>query len=1597
MPPATRPGRARALRFALALLSAVALGAAPLLAGGNPSNEDFKPAGAGDGTANGDYITSTGGLQTAYHYFIEVPPGSSRLVVDLFDADVNSGGATENTADRDSNDSTATQAVYTLLDPSGATVPTNFTLGTSSAPIGADNAWLTFFDSSVPVTAPAFGSAGATTTKGNDGVGTIDLPLPAGISAGNLLLAVVVRGGGGAPGISTPSGWTAISEANSGGTTDTDIRLGVFYRIATGTETSPLTVTLGATRETIGAVLRYTGVDTTNPIGANGFSNGNSTTPLAPSVTTTIANTRVFRVAGDGDNKTPTTPTGNTSRFAGSVNASGGLGVGAAGADATFVGPGGTGSAQFTITGTAENWRAGTIALRAPAPPPTAGHWELVMDMSGSTASPAAENAYSIRAHDGDTSSGGTEYNVYYDSHTEYGLIGTLHSPTKSYDVYPYITSGCTAFENDFDYDVGNGVGGGTAGQEFGRIELWTRSHNTSSSSADRQQDIQSSVLSPGDTWNRETITAWTSDAAAVDYGIWHSIVRISTQNSGGGNLANVWFADFESASPIPASNPTPNAYRVYLPRDGGGPPAEPYLEQVEGYESGPNPPVSGQTTTVTVTVRVSNPTPFPITFSGTTTADDIVVADLPGDARVAYSGASAQASCGSVASQPADGATSGSVLWNPGSVAAGTTCILAYDVRITPTGSGQRIRTTQTANIDSVFASAQGTRARFVDATGNTTQARARATLGPICELAVTSDQPTYSVVTSFTAAPLRHGGAVEWRTATEDRTAGYYLYRWDRRVRDWTLVQPGLILADSFAPAGAVYRTFDAGAGSDPIYALVELEIDGQVRRYGPFRTAADAPKSAAKADLAAGFDASLAYSRRAIGPDEVALARLSRSRIAAQRGATATLSPAPARALKLHLLEAGLYRMEAADLAARFGLPEAAIRARIAGGGFALTHRGAKVAWLPADDDSALLFVGQPPADELEADSVYRLALGAGPTMPARGVAAAPTAPAGASPDRVNTEQDAIPVVVLPLDPAAGFWFMDQVGVSPPDTTTRDYPVDAPDPAGNGRAELEVRLYGDTSFGVENEHEVGVDFNGLPLGTTSWSGLAPRVVRYPIDPSRILPAGNVVTLHYRAGDGAPSSTVLVDGFALEYTRSHHAIDDRLAFRDVGATAVTGFTRPDVLLLDVSDPGRPVVLKGAAVEPDAGGGWDLGFADDGGLHDYLAVTPAAARAPLAIEADRPSALRAARGAEYVVIVPDFLAPAAQALAARRAGQGLSTMVARLADVEDEFDSGIHGPRAISRFLAWAWNHWPVRPRYAVLVGDGSYDLRDRLGYGGDLVPPLMVSTLVGTGGVVAADAGYGDVDGDGLPEIEVGRLPALVPGDVVAFVHKLDLYEGGGAGDWAGRAALAADAPGPGSDDFELDAQAVAPHIAPAMNVDSISIAALGHDAAHARLLGDFAAGIGWLDYFGHGGLQNLSSPSLLSLDDVDQMTNLGRTPVVTAMSCLINRFEVPDYRILGEELVRSPAGGAIAVWAPAGKSDRGEARQLGIALADAAFHTPDQRLGDVLHEAVRRYLEVGGDADLARLYVLLGDPATLVPAPVIQVPPSPSGGEN
>src|SRR6185295_13489310 len=132
---------------------------------------------------------------------------------------------------------------------------------------------------------------------------------------------------------------------------------------------------------------------------------------------------------------------------------------------------------------------------------------------------------------------------------------------------------------------------------------------------------------------------------------------------------------------------------------------------------------------------------------------------------------------------------------------------------------------------------------------------------------------------------------------------------------------------------------------------------------------------------------------------------------------------------------------------------------------------------------------------------------------------------------------------------------------------------------------------------------------------------------------------------------------------------------------------------------------------------------------------------------------------------------------------------------------------------------------------------------------------------------------------------------------------------------------------------------------------------------DIAEPRetLFARLASGADLVNYTGHGALDRLSAEGLLTSDDVASLDNV-QTPVLTALSCTINRFEVPGFAPLGEQLVKKAGSGFVATWAPTGLSEHAEATTLGRAFyRDVAVH-PNARLGETVNRAFRIYMDLG-----------------------------------
>jgi hypothetical protein len=603
-----------------------------------------------------------------------------------------------------------------------------------------------------------------------------------------------------------------------------------------------------------------------------------------------------------------------------------------------------------------------------------------------------------------------------------------------------------------------------------------------------------------------------------------------------------------------------------------------------------------------------------------------------------------------------------------------------------------------------------------------------------------------------------------------------------------------------------------------------------------------------------------------------------------------------------------------------------------------------------------------------------------------------AAAGTAPptsGGAFPTAAHIEKNLFAATVLPLDPDSDYWFWDFLQGNDPTYGQKTFTLDAPGFAGisrtDGGGSLTVAFQGATASGVAGEHRAQVSLNGTPLGETSWTGITANQATFAVPAGVLQAAGNQARVTALTGAGAPFSIFYLNSFDLSYPRTFQASGNALAFAGGGNTqvTVTGFASAAVRLLDIQDPLHPRWLTGGAIGSDGAGGFGLSFLPTAS-GQYFAAAPAAFLAPAATRPWSAPTLRStANRVDYVVIAPPALRAAAERLADLRRAQGLVAMVADLDQIMDTFNFGVSDPRALRTFLTYAHTQWAKAPRYVALAGGGTVDYRNLLGYGDNLVPPLMIDNA---GGLFPSDNLFGDVDGDGLPEVAVGRIPVLSAAELDAYTSKLAAYESAVPAAWTGTAVMASDATDRGAD-FAADSDQVAGQLPATYTVSRIDLTATPLADARAQLLAAIGNGTAFVNYVGHGALDRLSAGGLLTSADVPGLTNGPRLPVVTAMTCTINRFAVPGIAALGELLVKSGAGGAAAVWGPAGLSSNGDARLL----AERFYHATDARLGDRILRAIAELRTLGGDANLPRVYDLMGDPALRLPVPL---PPAVTG---
>ncbi len=825
--------------------------------------------------------------------------------------------------------------------------------------------------------------------------------------------------------------------------------------------------------------------------------------------------------------------------------------------------------------------------------------------------------------------------------------------------------------------------------------------------------------------------------------------------------------------------------------------------------------------------------------------------------------------------------------------------------------------------------------------------------------------------------------GVALRWRTGGERGTLGFRLCREDVGGNlvpiNREMVAGSTLMSKATLEAGYSYAWWDGSGAIGDRYWLEEVEVTGGRRQYGPF-TASAAKKPIARRE------SSLTLSRAAepvtatVAKPVPATGYSAKSAMQGDLEQQLSMAADP-DAVKIGVRERGWYRLDQQSLVAAGLDPNAdPDKLQLFSSGQQIPVRVTGANDGRFDPRDAVEFYGLG-VDELSTDTrVYWLVAG---EEPGRRIISDTSG-------RVGKDVATVPYTVElreRLVYVASFSNGDENNffgaVLAADPVERVLPAMELDPDASTPSSLDFVLRGFS----EGQHAVRVELNDVYVATLTGDDQEEMREVVSIPPEALREGDNVLRL-IAGGDGDIS---LVDVIRLQYPRLSVAENDELLVTlpdSLDSFEMEGFTGPGARVLDVSDPfdvkdltansstrqggrrvggGEKATLKSTLTKDKAEPKFKARFALPLGTNRTIhAIGPSRELEPAWVEANVPSSWNSSEhGANVLMVAARELMPAMQPLIDLRETQGYSVAVVPVEDVYDEYSYGIKRAAAIRDLVRDSATRWNEAPKFLILVGDASYDPRDFLGLGGiDLVPTKFVST---DGFEAVSDDWFGDVNGDLLADLIVGRLPVKTATDLEALIAKTVAYEQD-ALTWSEALYVSDDDMG---QQFETS-NLLLKGLLPSLNADDVVVRELGNEAARAAVLEALNQGVDLVSYVGHGSVQTWSG-SILAVDMLDQLSPEANPAVFTMMNCMNGYFFDAALDSLAEGLL-AVDGGAVAVFAPTGMAGYSPQEPMMAALFEMLETNSD---GVTLGEVVAVAKQAAGSDDVRRTWVVLGDP--------------------
>jgi hypothetical protein len=319
----------------------------------------------------------------------------------------------------------------------------------------------------------------------------------------------------------------------------------------------------------------------------------------------------------------------------------------------------------------------------------------------------------------------------------------------------------------------------------------------------------------------------------------------------------------------------------------------------------------------------------------------------------------------------------------------------------------------------------------------------------------------------------------------------------------------------------------------------------------------------------------------------------------------------------------------------------------------------------------------------------------------------------------------------------------------------------------------------------------------------------------------------------------------------------------------------------------------------------------------------------------------------------DLVIVAAQAFRPAADALAALRRDEGLAV---RVVDAEDIYSVFGKSATALRDFL----KTFETAPRYLCILGAGSLGNGSPSFKAAGIAPAASKKYQQGQYGsdvLVGLDAPIGDLDGDGCPDVAVGRIPAQTPSLALAAVKRIGFFD-------SYPAAIAL---------FVSDKGYAASAAKMATNWTGAKIMcrreSATNDAAFKKVVLGYlnSGGVRVAVYVGHGNNAAIGVPYILSAGEVGTLT---KTIIFVASACQTADFADPTTNSVcfNERLIQS--GPAVATVGSALETNLPDGEKLVAAILRS------ERIGDGILAACRERCK-GAMPWTAETDVLLGDP--------------------